>query len=62
MIVPFTFALMTGTNARLMEKAADGKAVSDGETRELLERWRWLNFGRAALVSISSVLGCLGTV
>ena len=61
-IVPFTFAFMAKTNARLMEKAADEKAVSDDETRVLLEKWRWLNFGRAALVLAGSVLGAWGTV
>lgn len=61
-IVPFTFAFMAKTNARLMEKAADEKDVSDDETRGLMEKWRWLNFGRAALVLVGSVWGCLGMV
>lgn len=65
-IVPFTLALMRGTNEKLMVKArGEGKAEnarSDSETRELLAKWRKLNYGRAAMVLLGSVLACVATV
>lgn len=60
--MPYTFATMIGINNKLMVKARDGEkaAVSDGETRVLLEQWRKLNFGRAVIALLGSVLGCVG--
>ena len=61
-MIPYTVTLMTGINARLMEKAKDEKTVSDSETRELLRKWKALNWGRAVIVGIGAVVAMVGTV
>jgi len=59
-IVPFTIAVMNGTNQALLQIAADGTAaavVNDESVRALITQWAGLNFLRSLLPLAGAVLG-----
>jgi len=64
-IMPWTLIAMTGTNDELMHREEAGKGPADEgagkvrdrenepgqlSTRELVQRWAWLNAGRGVLM------------
>lgn len=58
-IMPYTISVMQPTNDKLHKKAAKADAVSDSETRQLLQKWKGMNYNRAAFVGLGAVLGAV---
>lgn len=58
-IVPFTFAVMSPTNNRLIKKAQASVEVKgdEKEVGDLLEKWRKLNGARSLLPLVGGALG-----
>ena len=52
---------MLPTNNRLMEKADKTEAVNRSETQSLIAKWRGMNYNRAIMVAVGSVLGAVAT-
>ena len=55
---------MLGTNFRLTELADGGERVlkkaREGEVKELIARWGWMNGVRAGIAGVGSVIGLVG--
>ncbi|KAL4803068.1 hypothetical protein BDV18DRAFT_49314 [Aspergillus unguis] len=58
-IVPWTLAVMRGTNKALQGVADEEGKSDDGEVKELLKRWSVLNAIRGALPLLGAVAGFL---
>jgi hypothetical protein len=44
-----------------MEKADKTEAVSPSETESLLNKWRTMNYNRAIIVAVGSLLGAVAS-
>jgi len=61
-IVPFTLTMMAPTNNKLIEAAAKPSILTVNETRELLSKWKALNYQRQMLGIVAAALGAIATL
>lgn len=61
-IVPYTLAVMVPTNDRLMAKAKGLGNMGLQETRVLVEKWKGMNYVRAAMAGVATLLAGWATV
>ena len=64
-IVPFTFAVMSGTNSKLLERSSGTNLqdeVSDEDTVALVERWTTFNQIRGLLPLVAGFCGIVASL
>ena len=61
-IVPYTLGVMApSTVNKLVETAGKPESLSEGETKELIQRWSGQNYVRMGFVGFGAVLGAVAT-
>ena len=48
---------MKPTNDRLIKKAKEPSSMSEGETRQLIRNWSGMNYNRAAIALVGTLMG-----
>ena len=51
--------IMKPTNDKLHKKADEHDSMSDSETRELIQKWKGMNYNRAVIALVGTVLGAI---
>jgi hypothetical protein len=56
-IIPYTLGIMKPTNDKLLKKVVEPNSISDNETKELIHKWRALNYNRALIALAGTLMG-----
>ena len=56
-IIPYTIEIMKPTNDRLIRNAKEPNSISEGETRRLIRSWRGMNYNRAIIALVGTLMG-----
>jgi len=56
-IIPYTLGIMKPTNDRLLRKAKEPNSISEGETRQLIRNWSGMNYNRAVIALVGTLIG-----